>query len=209
MADPPSYEESTSASTNSYDDSKTDSKTPLRFSIREEVGASRSQHVAALVAKLLPQIRSRAQQGLSKSTLLLLPSNQDASRKGQLVGFPEDETPILIQLEGRQDTLEFWTQEEARKELQSEMLAAISDGLPAKAFEAPLPERPTLSSSSKSSFFGRKQGKAPAAPVQATPVKPPVVVDVQLDEVHFRAETEYGLYETLRCRCLLVTVEVR
>ena len=226
MVDPPSYEESTSESTNSFNDSKTDSKAPLRFSIREEVGASRSQHVAALVAKLLPQIRTRAKQGLSKSTLLLLPSNQgkltllsfqthclfdtiDASRKGQLVGFPEDETPILIQLEGRQDTLEFWTQEEARKELQSEMLAAISDGLPTKAGDPPLPERPMPSSGSKSSFFSRKQGKAPAVMVQASSVQAPVVVDVQLDEVHFRAETEYGLYETLRCRCLLVAVEVR
>jgi hypothetical protein len=115
----------------------------------------------------------------------------------------------LIQLEGRQDTLEFWTQEEARKELQSEMLAAISDDLPTKAIEPSLPERPTPSSATKSSFFGRKQGKEPTVAVQANPVKPPVVVDVQLDEVHFRAETEYGLYETLRCRCLLVAVEVR
>ena len=89
------------------------------------------------------------------------------------------------------------------------MLAAISDDLPTKAGDPPLPERPTPSSSSKSSFFSRKQGKATVVPVQASPVKAPVVVDVQLDEVHFRAETEYGLYETLRCRCLLVAVEVR
>jgi hypothetical protein len=133
----------------------------------------------------------------------------DASRKGQLVGFPDDETPILIQLEGLQDTLEFWTQEEARNQLQTQMLAAISDDMPTMAIDRPLPERPTPPSSTKSSFFGKKQSKAPAAPTQANTVRPPVVVDVQLDEANFRAETEYGLYETLRCRALLVTVDVR
>ena len=89
------------------------------------------------------------------------------------------------------------------------MLATISDGLPTKVVEPTLPERPTPPSSSKSSFFGRKQAKAPAVAAQANTVKAPVAVDVQLDEVHFRAENEYGLYETLHCRCLLVIVEVR
>ena len=76
MADPPSYEESASEYGMQYGNPKADSKTTQHFSIREEVGASRSQMVAALVAKLLPTVRDRAKQGLSKSTLLLLPSNQ-------------------------------------------------------------------------------------------------------------------------------------
>lgn len=109
---------------------------------------------------------------------------------------------MLIQLEGRQDTLQFWTQEEARIELQKQMLAAISDGIPGTATEPQLPPPPA----SKSSFFGKKSSKAPEV---AKPVKVPVMVDVQLDEAHFRAENEYGLYETLRCRCLLVMVDVR
>lgn len=209
MADPPSYEESTSTYNNYSNDSKSDAKTPLRFSIREEVGASRSQHVAALVAKLLPHIRDRARRGLSKSSLLLLPSNQDASRKGQLVGFPDDETPTLIQLEGRQDTMEFWTQEAARGELQNQMLAAISEDLPSTAIGTPLPERPAPPPATKSSFFGRKQSKAPAVATSTVPAKAPVTVEVQLEEGHFRGETEYGLFETQRCRGLLVTVEVR
>ena len=81
MADPPSYEESASAYEyqQHLSDSKSDSKAPQRFSIREEVGLSRSQHVAVLVSRLLPQIRERARQGLSKSTLLLIPSNQGMS----------------------------------------------------------------------------------------------------------------------------------
>jgi hypothetical protein len=75
MAGPPSYEESTFYG-QSFGNEKTDSKGLKRFSIREEVGASRSQHVAALVEKVLPEIRERAKSGLSKTTLLLLPSDQ-------------------------------------------------------------------------------------------------------------------------------------
>ena len=133
----------------------------------------------------------------------------DASRKGQLVGFPEDEIPTLIQLEGRQDTMEFWTQDEARRELRVQMLAAISDDLPARIAEPSLPERTAPTPSVRSSFFSRKQSKAPTVAMQAAPVKAPVAVDVQLEEAHFRGETEYGLYETQRCRGLLVDVDVR
>lgn len=78
MAAPPSYEESTMANSGPslISDTKGQSKSPQHFSIGEEVGTSRSHHVAALVSKLLPQIRQRAKLGLSKTTLLLLPSGE-------------------------------------------------------------------------------------------------------------------------------------
>ena len=61
----------------------------------------------------------------------------------------------------------------------------------------------------KSSFWSRKQSKSPAIAAASSPPRLPVAVDVQLDEAHFRTETAYGLYETLRTRALLVVVEVR
>ena len=117
--------------------------------------------------------------------------------------------PTLIQLEGRQDTMEFWTQDEARRELQGQMLAAISDELPARTANPPLPDRVAPSQSAKLSFFSRKQSKSPTVAMQTSSLKPPVTVDVQLEEAHFRGETEYGLFETQRCRGLLVAVDVR
>ena len=124
------------------------------------------------------------------------------------MGFPEEELPILIQLEGRQDTLEFWMQQDALEQLQSQMLAAISDTETGSG-ERPLPERPIPTTKSKSSFFGRKQTKEPEVMAVPKQMQPPVSVDVRLDEVHFRTETEYGLYETLRGRGVLVVVDVR
>ena len=115
----------------------------------------------------------------------------------------------MIQLEGRQDTLEFWTQEDARSHLQRQMLAAITNSVPTMPVEQPLPERPAPPPAMRSSLFGRKQSKAPEVNAAPKPIVPPITIEVQLDEVHFRTETEYGLYETLRGRAVLVTVDVR
>ncbi|KAK5119446.1 hypothetical protein LTR85_007546 [Meristemomyces frigidus] len=208
MANPPSYEESAADYSQAVSDEKSGSKGLQYFSLRDEVGTSRSQHVAALVSKLLPQVRERARSGLSRSALLLLPSNKDCGRRGQLVGFPEDELPILIQLEGHHDSLEFWMQQEALDLLREQMLAAVSDGVPTRPAEAALPTREPLQT--KQSFFGRKASKVAEAKASAKPVPlPPVTVQVLLDEVHFRTETEYGLFETVRGRAVVVSVVVR
>lgn len=78
MAEPPSYEESTSGDRKSTEQ-KGDRKTPQPWDIREQVGLSRSQHVASIVAQIGDHIRERALQGLSKTTMVLIPSDQSNS----------------------------------------------------------------------------------------------------------------------------------
>ncbi|KAK3710929.1 hypothetical protein LTR37_009950 [Vermiconidia calcicola] len=131
-------------------------------------------------------------------------SQAECSRKGQLVGIPEDELPILVQMEGRYDTLEFWIQQEARDELQRQMRTAVSDTVGTSIAPPSIPHRPVAPPPAKLSFFGRKQIKAPVTRNPPKPAEASVSVDVQLDELHFRRETEYGLYETLRGRCVLL-----
>lgn len=75
------------------------------------------------------------------------------------------------------------------------------------AIAEPLPPRPEPQP--KSSFWSRKQSKAPEPRPVAKQSEPPVTVDVEMDQVNFRTETEYGLYETIRGRAVLVTVDVR
>lgn len=75
MAEPPSYEESTFGDLKSPE-GKGDRKTPQPWNIREQVGLSRSQHVASIVAQIGDHIRERASQGLSKTTMVLIPSDQ-------------------------------------------------------------------------------------------------------------------------------------
>lgn len=75
MAQPPSYEESTSEASASLE-RKGDRKSTQPWSIREQVGLSRNQHVASIVAQVVDHIRERALQGLSKTTMILIPSDQ-------------------------------------------------------------------------------------------------------------------------------------
>lgn len=78
MAEPPSYEESTSGTRKTFEQ-KGDRETSQAWSIREQVGLSRTQHVASIVSQLTTHIRERAEQGLSKTTLVLIPSDQGMS----------------------------------------------------------------------------------------------------------------------------------
>ena len=135
----------------------------------------------------------------------------DASRKGTAVGLPDDEVPTIIQFEGSQNGTQFWQQDEVLYELKVQLHNAVSDGIPAERMRqharitAPPPPPPTQ----KTSWFGRKSSKKAAAPVrEEVSVVSPVTVEVHLDEVHFRSETEYGLYETLRAKVVMAVVDV-
>lgn len=123
------------------------------------------------------------------------------------MGFSEDEHPVLIHLEGRYDGSEFWNQQEALTELHDQMLAELVGDQP-QLGEQPLPERPAAPPAVKSSFWGRRLSKMPEVK-PAMKAKAPVTVDVQMEQVHFRSENEYGLYETLRSRAVVMVVDVR
>ncbi|EME81508.1 uncharacterized protein MYCFIDRAFT_176788 [Pseudocercospora fijiensis CIRAD86] len=171
------------------------SKAPHALSIREEIGASRWQHVAALVSKLLPQVLT--------ADIALRPN---VSSKGELVGFAEDDRPVLVQLEGDFDDSPFWTQQEALDLLRQQMYAEVAGDATSSAVEEALPQRAVPQS--KSSWFGgRKQIKAAATKVTVAP-KCLVRVEVELETVNFRTVTEYGLCETMRGRGVLLTVHV-
>jgi hypothetical protein len=120
-----------------------------------------------------------------------------------LVGF--DEEVVLVQLEGRIDSNQFWTQPEALEELQKLLYFAIAGEAPVQ----PVEQRPLLPKKPpRSSWFGRKSSSTIDQIPVAAPAKPPVSVDVQLKEVHFRTANDYGLYETTRARAILTTVEL-
>lgn len=132
----------------------------------------------------------------------------ETTKSGQLVGFADDDQPILVQLEGRYDVTEFWTQKEALQELHDQMLGEIVGDQPHLA-EQPLPERPAPPHVVKTSFWGKKQSRVQQEAAVTKPAKAPVAVNVQIEQVNFRTENEYGLYETLRSRAVMMAVDVR
>lgn len=115
----------------------------------------------------------------------------------------------MIQFEGRQNSTQFWVQEEALSELRVQLRHAVTDGVPVESAPVYLQETPTPTPK-KSSWFSRNSSKAPQVPRTVQPTNTsPLAVDVRLDDVHFRSETEFGLYETLSAKVVLVMVDVR
>lgn len=133
-------------------------------------------------------------------------NTEHLGQKGQLVGVFEES--MVIQLHGRFDETQFWSQPEALRLLKDQLVTSIAGQTPHRVAEQPMPLRPA-EKSSRPSFFGRRTSQAPVAKPVAESNQPPVQVDVGLDEANFRSLNDYGLYETLRGPALKVVVDIR
>lgn len=112
----------------------------------------------------------------------------------------------MIQLDGQYDGSQFWSQDEALSLLKDQMLTELGGSPATQPIRETLPERPR---EQPKSFWGRKSNKPIAfKPVTVAPA-PPVTVEVEMDQVSFRSETEFGLYETMRGRGVLMKVHIR
>jgi hypothetical protein len=89
------------------------------------------------------------------------------------------------------------------------MLVELRDREPVRQIQEPTVEgsnRPH-----KTSFWSRKSGanKTPQQKTLTTPVDRSTTVHVLSEQVNFRTVTEFGLYETIRSRGILVHVVIR
>lgn len=158
---------------------------------------------------LIPSDQGIYTLSLPDSHCMLMIACAEAARKGTLVSFTEDDALVPIQLEGGQNNIAFWSQEEAIEDLKTQLLDILAGSRP---IPKELPERPVLGSppARKSSWFGRKGSKAPEPfVVHQTEWRTAAKVEVQLEEASFRSETEYGLFETLRSRVVIARVSCR
>ena len=108
--------------------------------------------------------------------------------------------------------MQFWQQEEALSELREQLKRAVTDGVPVDSAPSVYPDERPTQPPKKSSWFSRKSSKAPEHPsskAQSTSSQPTSPVEVGLDDVHFRSETDFGLYETQSARVVMATVDVR
>ena len=89
------------------------------------------------------------------------------------------------------------------------MLTELGGDAPAMPVREALLERPAVEQT-RSSFWGRKSSKVQVQESRpARPVSPPVKVEVEMDQVNFRTENDFGLYETIRGKGVVVKVDIR
>lgn len=84
MDAPPRYEELT-AGCSGYDSYTEDKKLCgsrlQRWNLREQVIASRTQHLALVVSPILSVLEKRARAGIANTTMILVPAGQDQLRE--------------------------------------------------------------------------------------------------------------------------------
>ena len=172
---------------------------------------------ALLTSHILPHIQTSALAGLSKTNLLLIPSNVSSLQPSHnphsldglsattfpgetLVGFPSPETPTLIRLHKPEDRLEFWRQPAILQELEVLLQHALrAQGHHVQASEG---------------TGGNSGALSPRHTDWRTPVqgnslaKGEARAKVEIVEICLRLESAMGLYETRSGKAIAVEIEI-
>lgn len=112
-----------------------------------------------------------------------------------------DEMFEEVRLEDEMDTEEFWQQPEALSDLRKILRASFATSDNDNAVE--LPTRPVEKTSR--GFFGKKSKPVASAP----PKRPQVQVDADHEDICYRVESEFGLYETAAKSAVVVRVDTK
>ncbi|KAF2664662.1 hypothetical protein BT63DRAFT_429421 [Microthyrium microscopicum] len=120
----------------------------------------------------------------------------------EMVGLADsDESYEEVVLEEEMDTQEFWEQPEALSDLRKLLKTSIASSNWYEQ-EEELPVRPVQKISK--GFFGKK-----SQPVTASPKRPQVTVEVGHEDMSYRIENSFGLYDTIAKPAIVVRVNTR
>ena len=176
-----------------------------------------------------PHLLRSALDGISSRTLVLVPSNVSGLhpipvRAGEpgaylnpfddavdctgftnesVIGFPSTENLMLIRLYGRENSLEFWQQDNVIRDLENQLKAGIS-GIGHPVVEASHQGGTHRSHRQKGA---RSDGADWRAAKEQALGGGEVRVSIRIQEVSLRVENVMGLYETRGGKAMVVRVE--
>ncbi|QDS77981.1 hypothetical protein FKW77_002048 [Venturia effusa] len=223
----PSYEESIT-----FQDHRPDGQRIL-----DSLSTVRARHIGSTInTHIYPLIENRAERGLSRTVLALIPSNvmavEDSAVKS---GFSEEESSVTvmeihgivsdeddmneIRLQGDMNTFVFWRQKDVVQDLQRALQKKLSSS-PVFSQDSKMetePEPLFIASTSppaqperRGIFERRSSAKQPmkaAAPVVAKSVESNRLdVKVDLEEVCLRTVSSFGLFETVTRPAIVIRV---
>ncbi|KAI4164871.1 MAG: hypothetical protein LQ342_001504 [Letrouitia transgressa] len=217
---PPSYEDSLQASSSS-------SATPP-YILSSQRSANRTVITKTLLNEnIIPHLQQSILYGLSKSTLLFVPSDmailQPTSTGGAnsellpgfpgetIVDFPSSENPSLARLRGAENSFAFWRQQTALTELEQQLrdwfrgggYTVLSEEIPdVKA--ASINQVKNMKKSEIDSYPGSSWSYEEERPLRNGEVR----TNVKIREVCLRIENEMGLYETRAGKVVMVRVQL-
>lgn len=214
----PSYDEATLSPVN-YSLPGTDIISEIDHQRRELVSSAIERHIS-------PVLRRQARYGISGSTTLLEPyeppafsheksstNNAKDQKHGEIVS-PSDDDLVIAQLEGEENSLEFWSQPSVAQELKQQLLDILSTfsdftDSSSRAREAnPEPE------AASSRIGWRKRAKKASESFRAVQMSPAqsserVRVTIDREGIVLRTVNDFGLYETVTKPAVIVRINTQ
>ncbi|KAI9891275.1 MAG: hypothetical protein M1814_002965 [Vezdaea aestivalis] len=189
-----------------------DSKaTPISLSTK--LSQTRLARITTLIQKtILPHLTSQFQSGLSRSTLILFPTDtsaeSDSAELTEPLGFKAADNLRVIRLEGEENVLGFWRQGAVIQQLAAELRVLL--GAAEEQVEA-LPVQHGESGIRTSGLRGLWRERKEVIAVAMVPRLPragEVEVKVVLEEVVVRTVSPMGLYDTKVDEAVVVSATV-
>ena len=207
----------------SYSETLTDTSPP---SLPQNLASVRKARIRSLLeTHIKPHLLDTTLAGLSRSTLVLIPSHvpsltpslgndsrdhldRQASFPGEkIAGFSDAGNLTLIRLQGQENSFEFWRQLPVIQELERALQEHLeSDKIVGDVDESVLPARP------ESRGWFKKKASASSVPQQKTERfkasrDSRVKSEVELQDVSLRTENAMGLYETKTGKAIVIKVD--
>lgn len=205
---------------------------PSRAPLSASLSRSRQHLISTLLTTHIhPHMHTSALSGLSKTILVLVPSNVSSLHPApfiptdpdsycnpfdkpgdgesflgeKIIGFPSAENLFLIRLHGAENTLEFWRQPAVIRDLETQLRAELWAGGHRLADDGEETNR---------NGTGMVGSNSASASVEWRFVEEAAVgegelrVGVQIGDVSLRIENAMGLYETRAGKAIVVKVEL-
>ncbi|GAB7341166.1 hypothetical protein MBLNU457_7461t1 [Dothideomycetes sp. NU457] len=185
-----------------------------QLDLRLQLRCGRAERIHVMADQVRKILESRALSGLSRSTLIFVPSGQDITEEdaASRIETMTDSKPLLVLLQDQSNSTEFWSQREVLAELRSELLlvAGVSTNLNFNVEEAELEvASATKKPAKKRAWFSRssKPLSVSKLPLNGSSfAMGSDQVQVSLTEVYVRRESALGLLETVTVEAILVEV---
>lgn len=199
------------------------------------VNKTRTSNIRNLLStQILPHLYDSARAGLSKTTLVFIPSNVSSLQPKPLspyalvtndgpfgpaadkfpdetiIGFPSAENLHLIRLHGAENTVDFWRQEAVIRDLNNQ----LNDELERNGHRVVVDEVAggiSANSAAEREILARRESlrNVQWMSIKQKKVGPGEVdIGVECREVSLRVENEIGLFETRSGNAIIVRVEV-
>jgi hypothetical protein len=203
--------------------------------ILDQLTLARTHHIRTVIeTHVIPLVEQQAAYGIAQTVIAMIPSDiplppvaeksefsfDTDSKPVEVVGFPADQEPKIVRLEGHMNRTEFWRPEAIVVELERALRETLSTNAHLNlAGAVQTGSEPEPRQQSRQNFLSkmvgskRREGKTSSADSNIGAGQLPgggsLLVAARLEVLSLRTLSEFGLYDTMARQCIIIKVDAR